>query len=383
MPDLEKVAAKAREGLPKKDGDKKPESKGAGSGPSPETTKTKEELDKVAQDKAKLEADAKAKAEKEAQPPKKEEEKKPPESKTKEEKMELRIHELVDKVSKLEKSTTATKAEVDAAKADRDSAKNELADIKKQLSMTPEDKLKEKVKLETATRRKKLLDEDKEKPREERREMTKDELEEWRLEDLEGANEWQTRRDMRHYDEEKFLKHDIAMTEKARAIQIKQKESADRVFKNHPELDFESRRLELIKEGKTKEEAREIIGKERPKVKIVLDLMEANPDKYILAENAPELLAEELEKKLSSSNGPDTEKEELKAKIAALEAEKAKREAEEGLDTGVGSTRHGEGQASEDTELEKKRDELAKKAGLDPAKIRARVKFRKEQGIDE
>lgn len=366
MVDIEKLAAKAREGLPAKE--KKAEPKDAAPAPSAETQKTKEEPKKVEEPKAK-----EPEVKKEAAPEKK------AESKTKEEKMELRIHELVDKVGRLEKSDTATKAEIESAKTERDLAKNELSEIKKQLSMTPEDKLKDKVKLEVSSRLKKHLEEDKSKPREEKREMAKEELDEWLLEDFDAASEWKTRRDIRRYEDEKYVKHDVVMTERARVIQAKQKESADRVAKKHPELDIENRRLELLKEGKSRPEIRTILMQENPKFKLAMEILEANPDKYVLAENGPELIVEELEKRLSSKPEVDTEKEELKARLERLEAEN---ETLKNLDNGVESTRHGNSPSQEETEISKKQEEISRKLGLDPKRIKARVEERKKQGYD-
>lgn len=397
--DIEKLAAKARQGLPPKDPAKEPakekaEPKGAASASSAETQKTKEELEK--ENKAKV--DAVKEAEEQTKKDevilsKKDEElndeeksrkaevlkTKKPESKTKEEKMELRIHELVDKVDKLEKSGTATKADLETAKTNAETAKKELDDLKKSLSMSPEDKVKTKVKDEIGKLRNKYLDEDKSKPREERREMTKEELEDWRQEDFDAASEWANRRTLRRVQEERKLFADEVMTLKANEILDKQEESQKRVFVKHPELNNDKRREELIKQGKSKEEVLKILQDESPKYKLCLEILNENRDKYMLAENGPELIVEEMEKRLPKEKPEETPKADeevvkLKARIAELEAERD-------LDTSITSTRHGDTHPSE-TEIDKKQAEIAKKVGLDPAKVAARVKARKERGYD-
>ncbi|MDD4479380.1 MAG: hypothetical protein PHD64_10070, partial [Mesotoga sp.] len=307
---------------------------------------------------------------------------KKPESKTKEEKMELRIHELVDKMDKLEKSGTATKAELDAAKADSEKAKKELADLKKSLSMTSEDKIKSKVKDEVKKLRETYLSEDKEKPREERREMTKDELDEWRMEDVDAANEWSVRRSLRRVEEERRVFSDEVMTHKATEILDKQEESQKRVFTKHPELDNDKRKDELLKQGKSKEEVLKILCDENPKYKACLDILNENREKYMLSPDGPELIATEMEKRLGKET-PKASTEEIEKLKAEVERLKAEKEELEGLDTSHGSTRHGNPPPSDETELDKKQVELAKKVKLDPSKLKARVKYRKEQGFDD
>ena len=179
--DIEAVALKAKAQLPKK-----VESKDATPAPSAEIQKTKDEVKeaaptlKDAEDKVKL-AEEQVKKD-EVILSKKEEELDEAEKgrkveldkvKDKDEKSNIqkRFDELTLKIRTLEADKEATKAE-------KDSIKTELDGIKKQLSMTPQDVAKEKVKGELNSRKAKYLDEDKSKPREDRREMDKPELDE-------------------------------------------------------------------------------------------------------------------------------------------------------------------------------------------------------------
>jgi hypothetical protein len=393
--DLEKLAEKAKAGLPKAEPAKKVESKDATSASSAETKKTKEEEQKVASDKVESkvkEAEEKAKKDEEilsTEEGKLDEEgkkrkaelvkvKADAEEKEKKSNVQKRFDELTSKIKKLEESEATTRAEKEAEKAEKEAAKTELESIKKQLSMTSEDKIKEKVKSETLERRKKYIEEDIKLPKEDRREMSKEEIDEWLIEDYEGATEWIQRRTIRRVGEESYLRQQELTNSKAKDLKAKQKLSADRAFAKHPELNFETRLEELKKQGKSKEEAKRIIGEENPKVKLAFEILEANPDKYILAENGPELIAEEVEKRLNKKPEVDTEKEELKARLAKLEAEN---ETLKNLDSGISSTRHAEHKETE-TDIEKEQGRIAKKLGIDPEDIKKRVKERKEKGYD-
>ena len=381
--DIEKLAAKAREGLPAGDKAKeKAEPKGAAPDPSSEIKKTE-----ATDEKAKLEASIKLK-EAEAQAKKDEEilAKKDEEldveqkkrkaeivEKDKKSNVQKRIDELVAKTKELEADREATKAE-------RDAVKTELDGIKKKLSMTPDDEVKEKVKSVLSERRKKALEEDSNLPKEDRREMAKEELDEWLLEDYEGATDWIARRSLRRAEEEKSFRQDEAATKRASEIKAKQEDSARKAFAKHPELDIEDRKAELVKQGKTKEEIRAIIVKDNPKYKLALEILEENPQKYILAENGPELIAAELEKRLTKKEPEgNSEIEGLKKRLAALEAEN---ETLKNLDNGITSSREGTPPDGQETELDKQRVKLAAKLGLSPERIKKRVAERVKQGYD-
>lgn len=394
---IEEMVAKARAQLPKK-----AEPKGAAAAPSAEIKKTEEEVKKAGQEaEAKKVADEKAAKEAKAKDieaqakkdeeilSKKDEEldedqkkrkvelvkiKKDAEDKDHKSNIQKRFDELTSKIKLLEEDGKSTKSE-------RDSLKTELDGIKKQLSMTPQDKIKEKVKGELSTRQKKYLEEDKSLPKLERREMTKEELDELALEDYEGASEWVAKRTIRRMREEEDIRNDLTLTEKANVILDKQQKSAERTYVKHPELDIHKRQQELVKEGKSKQEIFEMLCKEVPKYKLGAEILKENPEKYLLAEDGPELIVAEIEKRLVKEppkTEVDVEKEELKKKLLALETENATLK---GLDTDITSNRQAETLKTR-TELEKKQEELATKVGLKPGTIAKRVAVRAAKGYD-
>lgn len=393
--DIEKLAAKAKEGLPPKDdkAKEKAEPKGAAPDPSSEIKKTeatdekakgltKDNLDKAAKAAGDLAREAEAQAKKDEELLAKKDEELDVEQKKrkaeivekdKKSNVQKRIDELTAKTKELEADKEATKAERDAVKA-------ELEGIKKKLSMTPDDEVKEKVKSALSANRKKALEEDVKLPKEDRREMVKEELDEWLLEDYEGATDWIARRSLRRAQEEQGLKHEEAANKRAGEIKAKQEDSAKRAFAKHPELDIEDRKAELVKQGKTKEEIRATIIKDNPKYKLALEILEENPQKYILAENGPELIAQELEKRLTKKEPEgNSEIEGLKKRLAALEAEN---EILKNLDSGITSSREGNPPDGQETELDKQRVKLAAKVGLSPERIKKRVAERVKQGYD-
>jgi hypothetical protein len=387
--DLEKVAARAKSMLK---AETKPEPKDAGADSSSETKKIKDEAVKAEPAKADVKAEDKAK-DIEAQDKKDEEVlskkdeelnddqkkrkvelvkiKQGADEKEKKSNVQKRFDELTAKIKELESDRNSTKAE-------RDTLRTELDGIKKQLSMTPQDKVKEKIKSEISARQKKYLDEDKNLPREERREMTKDELDAWALEDYEGANEWVSKRTYRRIEEEKALHIDLEQTAKAEAILEKQQKSAEKTYIKHPELDVSKRQNELKSQGKSNEEIIKTLCAENPKYKLAVEIYHENPTKYMLSENGPELIVEEIEKRLPKTKEPDNEVIALKTKLAEIEAENKRLK---GLDTGLSS--HAQGTTQEpETEIGKKQAEVARKLGIDPNRIKRRVVERAELGYD-
>lgn len=360
------------------------ESKGAAPAPSAEKAKTEDEVKKAEQaeaDKAKVK-DIEEQAKKDEEILSKKEEEldedgkkrkaelikvKDVEDKEKKSNVQKRFDELTGKIKALESDNSATKAEKETLKA-------ELDGIKKQLSITPQDKIKEKVKLELSTRQTKYLEEDKTKDRKERREMDDSELDEWALEDYKGAQEWITKRTIRRHEEEKDLTINEEQTIMAEVILDKQRESAKKIYDKHPEIQSGFARLEeLKKEKKTKQEVMDILHKENPKFAMFADIYAENPNKYMVTENTPELIAKEMEKRLKKEPETDTEKEDLKKKLAELQAEN---ERLSGLDLEVSSTRHIEPKTPE-PEIVKKTEKLGEELGLSKEQVKKAIDRRK------
>jgi len=378
MTDIEKDA---KEMLEKAKADrlalsKKAEPKGAAPAPSAEIKKTEGKTDEEKLKEEKAEA-AKVALEKDKEDEvilsKKEEElddnqkkrkveldkvKKDVEDKEKKGNVQKRMDELSGQIKALEHDNSSTKVERDAVKA-------ELDDLKKQLHQTPEDKTKEKVKKELSSRITKYLDEDKELPREDRREMSKDELDEWLGEDLAAAQDWIAGRRIRRYREEETLKRDEFLNTKASEVMGKFTKKYEAQISKHPELDISKRKAELEKEGKSKPEIRKILGEENPKWESFMKIFESDMQKYIEDEDGPAKIVEQIEKK-SKPEEKNTEVEDLKKQLADLKAEN---ERLSGLDEGISSTRHVEPKTPE-PEIVKKQDELAEGLGLDLVKFR-------------
>lgn len=365
---------------------KKAESKGAAPASSTEKVKTEEELKKEAE---KVEAEAKVKeAEVRAKKDedilsKKDEEldeagkkrkiellkvKQDVEDKEKKSNVQKRFDELTAKIKDLENDRNSTKAE-------RDTLKGELDGIKKQLSMTPDDKVKAKIKKEMSDRLNKYSEEDKELPREDRREMTQEELSDWIDEDRISAQEWITKRTLRRVGEENHLKREEFTNRKALEVMDKFDKSYQKVIQKHPELDITKRKAELEKEGKSKEETRNIIASENPKWKVFMEIFEGDINKYLDSEDGASKIAEEMEKRLEKpkDDKSNTEIEDLKKQLSDLKVENDRLQ---GLDLEVTSTRHAEPLASK-TEIEKKTEELGESLGLSKDKVKKALERRK------
>jgi hypothetical protein len=384
MIDIEKDAKALLEKAKADNAKVKAETKGAAPAPSAEKAKTEDEVKKAEQAKAD-EAKAKdieiqAKKDEEILSKKDEELdetekgrkaelvkiKQAAEDKDKKSNVQKRIDELTGKIKALEADNSSTKAEKEALRS-------ELDGIKKQLSITPQDKVKEKVKGEMSKRRETYLKEDTKLPREERREMSKEELDEWATEDYESVQEWIAKRTFRRTEEERDLLLNEDQSAKAEAILDKQQKSAERTYAKHPELDIGKRIKELVSQGKGKEDITKTLCEENPKYKLAVEIYHENPTKYMLSENGPELIVEELEKRLSKPKDKKADDDSEK-KIAALEAEIARLK---NLDDTVGSERHAE--PTHETEIDKAQAKLAKEVGLDPVKVGERVRKRQSE----
>ena len=406
MVDIEKDAKALLDNAKKK----RAESKGAAPGSSPKKEKTEEEIEKE----TKAEAEETARAEQSKKDKgilsKKEEELNDEERKRKTEildikkkedekilstpddklddagkkhkaelkaqkpsKLELRVHKLVDEIDKLKKDKEKS--------ADKDTRigtlEGELADIKKNLSMSSDDLFNKKVKEGNALRISKEIEEDKDKPREERREMSDEELNDWLTEDLVNAQRWISKNTLKRTIEDDAYREMIVGAKKRKELLVKQKPFQDRVVAKHPELNTEDREKALEAEGKKPEEIFEILVKENEKYRVVTEIIKENPKKYLNADNGPELVAVEMEKRLSKpEGGEESEIDKLVKQVSVLATEL---ERVKGLDVSITSTRSVEPK-KDDNELGKKQSDLAKEVGLDPKKIATRVKIREAKG---
>ena len=268
-----------------------------------------------------------------------------------------------------------------AETAKREKLEAEIAELRNKSEKDPGKVEVELEKLEQ-TRVAKNLAADASLPREKRREMSDEDLQEWLVEDMVQAQRWLAKQEVRKdreraADEAKLNGGDgDGMNKKAEAVIQKQKESNARVFAKHPELDV-TRRVNAMKaEGKSAAEIGEAI-KNDPKCKLALEIIQENQDKYLLAENGPELVAAEMEKRMKSNHKGETQEE--RDKRIADEAVEAERQRLASIDEGVNSTR-GKGQDVKMGDLEKQQWTLFQKnfPNKTLADFRAMQKRRKE-----
>ena len=297
--------------------------------------------------------------------------------------------------SRIQKRIDELVGQIKAEKAERDQDKQKIADLENQITQlsnsverNPEKTQAEVQKLESE-RLRKYEQEDSVLPREKRREMKKADLEEWFLEDPVSAQEWMAdrqlrRRDERNRDIEKLNRgsEDKDAKAKAEAIIKAQAESKARVALKHPDLEISQRVNALKAEGKNPQEIQNIIFKENPKVKILSEILKENPDKYMLSENGPELLAAEMEKRMSTNQGESEEEKDARLRAEGAEAERQRLAS---VDAGMRSTRGGSStQEPERGPLYAKQLDIFRKAfpNLSEPEIKARLDKRlKAMGV--
>lgn len=241
----------------------------------------------------------------------------------------------------------------------------ELAELKRP---KVEEDAKAVSKREEAERVAKYVEEDKIKSREDRREMTKEDLEEWYLEDPLAATEWIQERTARRVEERKALEANRTKeTSKNLADDFlkKQIESRNKLVAKYPGVLPSKEKLASFA-GKTNAEINQALCAENEEFKICSEIVAENPKKYLESENGPELVMAEMDKRLSKNTGNPGKKvvtlteEELEAKIQA-EADRRAR-----LDEGITSTKgkRMEESKGQKSELRQKQEAIAKKAGI-------------------
>ena len=294
------------------------------------------------------------------------EEKKTPEEKKEEAKKEdqsridKRFGELTGELKDLKKDKVANKEQITAME-------KTIADLNNKLNP---DKINEAKKVEES-RISKYLEEDKDKPREQKREMSKDDLEEWLLEDAVEANEWMVERSLRRSAERREATQNDQKEIATKELVAKWEESSNRVEEKHPELNTRVRVKELEDEGKSNEEVTEILCKENEKFRIMTGLMKNSGKKYWGADG-PELMMVEMEKLLVKEKPEDKDKGKDKAytqseidkiKQEAIEAEDERRaNIDEGNSSNKGKDH--EDKTTYDADTEKKIKAICKRSGI-------------------
>jgi len=187
----------------------------------------------------------------------------------------------------------------------------------------------------------KYLEEDVKKPREQRREMSKDELEIWFAEDPVEAQRWMIRQDKRRDFERNENLKKIKESSVAEEFLQKQAQSVSRLISKYPNSRPDARIMELKGQGLSEKEIVKKLESEFEEYKIVNDLVNENPN-LLERIDFGDFVISELEKRLKpkdqksdNKNKPFyTEEEVQKAVQEALDAEK-KRQAS--VDEGVRS----------------------------------------------
>lgn len=231
-------------------------------------------------------------------------------------------------------------------------------------------------------RSEKYLKEDKDLPREKKRELTRDELEEWVVEDPIAAQEWMADRAVRKAREREEALMEIEAEEQATTVIAKQRESQKRVLEKHPDVNLDAQIQTLVSQGKTIEQAREHLVKTNPKVKLLLEIAreEGAREKYALAPNGPELLMEEVERRLQKSAKPAESAEEREARIRE-EAAEAERQRIANVDSGLRSSNRGSSSVDENDPTYKQMLEIFKKNGKTKADLDRNLERRRAMNL--
>lgn len=277
----------------------------------------------------------------------------------KEEKVKPPVEDKEAKIkSETQKRIDEVIGELKAEKAERLKLEAKLSELTK--PKTEEDKAT-KIKRFQEQQIAKYLEEDKDTARESKREMPKEELEEWLLEDYVAATEWLTDRNIRRNDEKKQIEHYVSNVKPASEEFIaKQQESLQRLQARYPKVsDKDSAELRLLNE-----------------------IIKEDPKKYAEAINGPELAADEMDKRRTkpSKKTITLTEEELAERIKEGSLVEAQRLA--GLDEGISSGGNGKRMQREEkkSEFRLKQEAIARKAGIPMEKLDAAIKRREEIG---
>lgn len=294
------------------------------------------------------------------------------------------IDGLIAKKKALEEEVNQTeviKSEMKSLRDEIESLKQEKARIDAEKSIPEEQKI---LRDKESDRLKKYLEEDASKPRADRREMTREELDDWYLESPVEVQEWMSERSLRRARERAKDEVDFKSKKSTDELSKKMAESDARVLEKHPELNTFARVEELKKQGKSERDIHNILRSENEKFRIASDIVASNPEKYLTNPNGPELVMAEMEKRLGAKETSSEEKnkiDELTSQIEELSAEIARLKGE---DVGINSTVPKKISSNVHSDEEKKIISLMKELKAPQDKIDAAVntyrKRKKEKG---
>lgn len=295
-----------------------------------------------------------------------------------------------DKIKRTQESTQKRIDEVigelKAEKANRQQDQQQIADLESELSALKKPKAEEnktdEVKQKLVEQIDKYLEEDKEKPLGERREIVKEEFEEWLYSDYVDATEWLMERNIRRREEKAKIQASLDNTpdKLADVFVAKQKESAKKLFGKYPSLiPTKDRVAELA--GKSRAEIDEALSQENPEYALMLEIVNSDKKKYVEQENSPELVMQEMDRRKTNGKKVYTlTEEELQARIREGASAEAQRLAN--IDEGIGSSGGKKRMENErKSELRLKQESIVRKAGLSMEAVDARIEERKRQGL--
>ena len=301
--------------------------------------------------------------------------------------------------AKIKRVQEASQKRIDEIKSEllseREKTAQEIAKLKNELEELKKPRQQEdaaaKSKREESERLAKYVEEDKSKPKEQRREMTKEALEEWYLEDPLSATEWIQERAHRRAEERKQAEvkpdNNAEKQRIAKEFFDKQNESRNKLLSKFPSIvPTKEQVIEAKKEAGvpldrnlTDEEATKVnerLDAKSELFKLCREITFSDPKKYIEQPNGPELVMAEMEKRLSGKSDRtggklELTEEELNAKI---EEEIRRRKL---VDGEAGSSTHGgkkvDTTEKQKSELRQMQERAAKKAGMTVEQLDARI----------
>lgn len=260
---------------------------------------------------------------------------------------EKRINELVAELKTLRETSESRDKET----AKRiESLEEEKIELQRKVGIAPENKITDELKSLEEARVRKYREEDKALPREQRREMSKDEYEAWLVEDIGSATDWLVDQKLRRQHERREDHEKLTAKTEVDKIMKAQQISKLRVEARHPELALDDVKQELRDSGMSEEAIHKKLYKENAKYRAVVDLISSDKkfaETVLMDPNGPELLEKEMLKKLKASEeqeeeAPQKESDErimaLEAKIAEMQEElNLERSREARVDIGVTS----------------------------------------------
>ena len=235
---------------------------------------------------------------------------------------EQRITELISEIKALRNDSKVRDQEY----LNRiESLEQEKEAIRREAGLAPEDKIEDEVRSLERQRIEKYLEEDRRLPREERREMSKEEYEDWLAEDIASATDWRVEQRLRRDREKKEDAEKLKIKSEVTKIRNSQRISQTRVEARHPELNVSKEREQLKNQGMLEEEIHKHFLENNEKYRVMAEIMQSDrtlAQKAILDPKGPELLEKEMLKRLDSTSSQDDNDEDelaqVRSELAAL-----------------------------------------------------------------